>query len=54
MKKIVSVDEKEIKRLTNGSKQLKEKVGSKFILLIPLQIEGYLTSLVFIFISKGG
>jgi len=31
LKKIVSSEEKEIKRLTNGSKQLKEKVCSKFI-----------------------
>lgn len=52
LKKIVSAEEKEIKRLTNGSKQLKEKVGSKFIFLIPLQIEGCLTGLAFIFISK--
>ncbi|QCE04151.1 structural maintenance of chromosome 4 [Vigna unguiculata] len=30
MKKNVSVEEKEIKRLTNGSKQLKEKVDADF------------------------
>jgi len=54
LKKIVSAEEKEIKRLTDGSKQLKEKVCSKFILLIPLEIEGCLTGLSFIFISKGG
>ena len=49
LKKIVSAEEREINRLTNGSKQLKEKVGLELhYLLIPLQIEGWLTGLTFI------
>lgn len=37
LKKIVSAEEREINRLNNGSKQLKEKVGLELhYLLIPL------------------
>lgn len=52
LKKIISAEEREINRLTDGSKQLKEKVGWELLyLLIPLQAEGWLTYLAFICIS---
>ena len=46
LEKIISAEEREVNRLTDGSKNLKEKVGRELLLfLIPLQAEGYLTGL---------
>lgn len=56
LKKIISAEEKEVNRLTDGSKQLKEKVRQKLLyFIIPVQAEGYLQVLhLFLFLEVAG